>query len=165
MSPRPKHIPLGKRCVKTERTLEKIGMRQQPRRTTAFRLLKGSYAKLKEKRGVNFDTLQKSGYTPQMMMDLGMPTHELIIGHALRKGGLRELTSTITNMFHANDVHYKKMNFRTLVNQGIPIEKIHECGVQIGILLQEKFTREELIRAGYPSSRVDSVISMIKSGH
>lgn len=165
MGPVARHIPLGKKCLKAEKTIQKIGMRCGARNTTAFRVLKGSYARLKAERGVNFHTLHKAGYTTQMMMDLGMPTHELIIGHTLRKGGIRELTSSITKMFHANDAHYKRMNFRTLVNQGIPLEKIHECGVQIGILLEEKFTRRELIEAGYEAQRVDSVIKLMKAGH
>jgi hypothetical protein len=165
MSPLPRHIPLGKKCLKAEKTLQKIAMRCQARKTTAFRVLRGSYERLKKERGVNFHTLHKADYTVPMMMDLGVPTHELIIGYAMQKEGLNELTSSITKMFHANDSHYKKLNFRTLVNQGIPLEKLHECKVQMGILLEEKFTKAELVEAGYDPARIDSVIKLMKAGH
>jgi len=162
MSPVPKHIPLGKSCPKAANTLQKIAMRYKARETTAFRVLKGSYERLKKERGVNFHSLHEQGYTTQMMMDLGIPTHELIIGHLSTKGGLDKLVADITKMHNSNDPHYKKLRFKTLVSQGIPLNKIHEARAQLGLLLYEGFTKQELVEAGYNANTIDNILKWHK---
>lgn len=161
MVPSPRHIPLGKKCPKAHRLINKIGLRPEARNTTAFKVLKGKYTKLKAERGVNFESLKEAGYSTQMMMDLGMPTHEIIIGHLAKKEGIQRLVLEVTKMHNSNDIHYKKLNFKTLIQQGIPLSKIYEAKAQVGLLLWEGFTRKELIEAGYEEKRVDSIIKFI----
>ncbi|HPM85782.1 MAG: hypothetical protein PHY04_02920 [Candidatus ainarchaeum sp.] len=156
-----KNIPLGKKCPKAHRLINKIGLRPQARNTTAFKVLKGKYARLKAERGVNFNSLKEAGYSIQMMLDLGMPIPEIIIGHLAKKGGIQNLVSEVTKLHNSNDHHYKKLNFKTLVSQGISLKRIYEAKAQIGLLLWEGFTKQELVEAGYEEKRVDSVIRFI----
>ena len=158
----PQHIPLGQKCPATILELHKIALHCESRNTTAFRALRGKYSELKRTRGVDFHILKQAGFSTQMMMDLGIPTHELIKGYLSMENGLEKLVADITTMHNKSDPHYKKLNFKVLVAQGVPLSKIREAKAQIGLLVYSGFSRAEIIDAGYEASRVDTVIKFYR---
>jgi len=123
----------------------------------ALRKLKGTYPKLKEEKGIDFHFLSRSRFTVPMMLELGMPPHEIITERLKHKEGLTKLIHEITNFAHLSIPAYSKLNFRALVRHKIPLRVLLEHHVSLGLLILEGFENKELIRAGASESQINSL--------
>ena len=130
----------------------------------ALRKLKGKYPKLKAQHGIDFHFLDRSRFTLPMMIKLGVPVHEIIIGRLhpqikeeVKGEGLTKLLKEVTNMSHSKCPEHKILNFRSLVSHGLSLHTLLENHVPLGVLIREGFTNEELMHEGISKEKIENI--------
>jgi|GEM_PF-3516814 len=161
---KPRALPKPKKVQKKRVALDHHGIIHSiahvpsaPHSQAQLRKMAGNYKKFKAK-GIDFHTLESAGWNAPMMITLGVPAHEIIIGRiAGKERGLVRLIHEVSNLSHSKDPAYRKLNFRTIVNHGVKIKTLLEHHVPYGLLIKEGFTDRELIAAGVPKEKIDNV--------
>lgn len=164
-------IKRGKPCPDMHKTLMRITHPISSRESNvALVKLKGKYPQLKAKHGIDFHFLDRSRFTIPMMVKLGVPIHEIIIGRLhpqtrehVRGEGLRKLLDEVANMSHSNCPEYKKLNFRSLISHGLSLHTLLENHVPLGLLILEGFTNEELMHEGISEEKIESIRKVHKA--
>ncbi len=157
-------IRKGKTCNNTHDAIQKITYPVSSKATEeALHQLRGKYPQLKLKQGVDFHFLDRTKFSLPMMIKLGVPVHEIIIGRISKEGGLRKLLAEVVNISHSNGPAHKRLNFRTLVDHGVPLHTLLENHVPVGLLIHDGFTKEELMHEGISEHRFNTIIDSHKS--
>jgi hypothetical protein len=95
-----------------------------------------------------------------MMLEVGVPVHEIIIGRLSVRGGREKLLREVMEISHARGTAHMKLNFRSLVNHGVPVHTLFTHHVPYGLLMLEGFTREELVEGGYDGAKIDHTLEV-----
>jgi len=134
-----------------------------PHTNPAFLKLARKYPQLKRLKGVDFHSLDHANFSLPMMIELGVPIHEIIIGRMGVRGGRERLIKEVRELFHTTGPAKRHLNFHALVEHGVPITTLREYHVPYGLLLLEGFTKEELVEAGYEAGKIDAAMNAHKT--
>jgi hypothetical protein len=161
-----KRIQLMKKGLHNEHTQRVLQDITHPKKRLAGSVVKklhGNYSRLKLKYGIDFHSLEKAGVTTPMMIKMGMPINEIIVGRLLQREGLRKLLNEVLNLSHLRTPEYRKLNFKALTHHGISLQTLLEHHVPLGILVRE-FADKELIQEGVSLEKIKE-IKRVQNAH